>query len=478
MIALVLACAPWVTDAYLDEVMDRDGDGDVANQYGGFDCNDFDGAVSSLAPEVCDDGIDNNCDGRSTGCGLWGDFDLANAEVAQVDVEGSVGAALTATDLNDNSQVDLVVGAPEASVVYAYYDGANTPESLVYTKGVELGSSLAVGHLNGDGSLDLAVSAPSLGGATTYLFHGPFADVLTVEDADTQIIGDANPTVLIGDLDGKGAENVVLACSSYSASSDGAVLLYPDQLGAIEYDFSAGVFGTDGSRLGTSAFLADVDADGVMDLVAGAPGTTTVREDAGAVYLAFGAIKSDLYGDFDGDLPIFTGTECGVGQAVWAGDLNDDGYVEVVAGAPLCEAGTVWIADSKTLTAPGERMRVLDHLAFARIGGGIGFGSYLWGDDFDGDGLVDLVVGTSEGQIYVFSHSIEGKLGDRDGFLIPPAAEAAQAIITGNSSVFAEGMALASGDFIGDELKDLVVGAPGWNDSAGRVFLLAGSPGL
>jgi hypothetical protein len=44
---------------------DVDGDGDVdGNCQPGHDCNDLDPTVSSLAPEICNNGVDDNCDGR------------------------------------------------------------------------------------------------------------------------------------------------------------------------------------------------------------------------------------------------------------------------------------------------------------------------------------------------------------------------------------------------------------------------------
>jgi hypothetical protein len=50
---------------------DRDGDGFLKDnrKCGGNDCNDRDASINPGAPEVCDDGVDNNCDGQiDEGC--------------------------------------------------------------------------------------------------------------------------------------------------------------------------------------------------------------------------------------------------------------------------------------------------------------------------------------------------------------------------------------------------------------------------
>ena len=59
--ALVVGCVA-ITDSELAERMDRDGDGDIAIQWGGTDCDDEDPARSDQATEICN-GIDDDCQG-------------------------------------------------------------------------------------------------------------------------------------------------------------------------------------------------------------------------------------------------------------------------------------------------------------------------------------------------------------------------------------------------------------------------------
>ena len=50
-----------------DDCMDLDGDGYLDEAYGGADCDDTDPAVNPGAPEVCDNGVDDDCDGLADG---------------------------------------------------------------------------------------------------------------------------------------------------------------------------------------------------------------------------------------------------------------------------------------------------------------------------------------------------------------------------------------------------------------------------
>ncbi len=73
---------------------DADGDGYTSDVCGGADCNDADGNVSPLGTEICDDGVDNDCNGLS---------DCEEPSCALEVVCGGVGEprTVTITDLQD-----------------------------------------------------------------------------------------------------------------------------------------------------------------------------------------------------------------------------------------------------------------------------------------------------------------------------------------------------------------------------------------
>jgi hypothetical protein len=56
---------PPTVSVCVERIIDRDGDGEASTDLGacGTDCNDDNGAIKSMAHEVCGDMVDNDCDG-------------------------------------------------------------------------------------------------------------------------------------------------------------------------------------------------------------------------------------------------------------------------------------------------------------------------------------------------------------------------------------------------------------------------------
>jgi len=155
----------------------------------------------------------------------------------------------------------------------------------------------------------------------------------------------------------------------------------------------------------------DVDGDGVPDVVTSAPGREAGGAKAGAVYL-YSTKTGKLLWKVDGA----AGDELGTGVEA-AGDTNKDGVPDVVAGAP---------GGGKAYIYSGKDGRVLQMLTAENKDDS--FGRHVSGaGDVDHDGYADVIVGApgndaggkGAGRAYVFSgkdgHRILTLTGERAG---------------------------------------------------------------
>lgn len=242
---------------------------------------------------------------------------------------------------------------------------------------------------------------------------------------------------------------------------------------------------------------SDFNGDGRGDIVLAVAGEDISGQiDAGQVTV--------VYGDASGvDLsdsasisqagPIAGTAEAGdqFGRSFATGDFNDDGYSDLVVGAPneavagIQAAGgiTVIYGSRKGLTATGSN-------AFSQGGSIAGtaetgdrFGSSVVAGDFNGDGFDDVAVGVPGEDVggRVDAGSVNIIYGTSSGLASPGNASFSQ---SGNVAGSAEeddrfGSALAVGDFDADGRDDLAVGVPGEDlprgTDAGGISVLYGS---
>ncbi len=271
-----------------------------------------------------------------------------------------------------------------------------------------------IGDLNGDRFPDFAVGAPfatptsgtPFEGGVVHVYHGadPLDFVPDAELAGGSIMGQFGASVaIIPDIDGDGRAELLVGSPAVN----------------IVYLFLGGVSGggtlrqfsgaTSGDEFGAVVSGGDLDGDGLSELIIGAP-RRDVGElaDAGAVYV----FKRPGVG-FPGAVPAAaaalvittstTGARFGSAAAV-LGQYDTDPALEFAVGAPragvVAGDGAVYVYDAPALAYADAKPLDFSERLFIIGLRGIGFGNALaGGDDVDGDGLNDLVVGADEGSL-------------------------------------------------------------------------------
>ncbi|MDE3038649.1 MAG: FG-GAP repeat protein, partial [Pseudomonadota bacterium] len=259
---------------------------------------------------------------------------------------------------------------------------------------------------------------------------------------------------------------------------------------------------------GASVAVADVNGDGIPDLIIGVPfASPGTPSNAGSVFVVFGTAYgfpdplplNSLNGtngfELDGAAPGYS-----AGWSVAAGDVNGDGIPDLIIGAPFAslngvsDVGSVYVvfggATRKDGTSWTSCPCTLNASFFLNGTNGVEFdgaavNNYTGGSvavgDVNGDGIADVVIGADHAA--VGAGSVYVVFGKKTGW--PGATTLGSAFLNGTNGVEFDGTAgsyvgtsVATGDVNGDTVTDLIIGAryasPGGVLGAGSVYVVFG----
>lgn len=299
-----------------------------------------------------------------------------------------------AGDVNGDGFDDVIVGVPgefgsaaDHARVYSGVDGAVLLTFMGTTSNDNFGSAVSgAGDVNNDGFSDLIVGAPAfdLHGPESGLarvFSGSDGAILFSFYGETQISFLGDSVSGVGDIDQDGFDDVVVGAPGENNYS-GAVRVYSGHDGSILYTFHGDSeyldFGFSVSGAG------DVNGDGVVDVIVGAPSDNSNGSNSGLARVFSGADGAILYTFYGDDRDDFLGR-----SVSGAGDIDGDGFADLIVGAPGAgrQAGLARVfsgRDGSILysfegTTHGPQT---DHVGQAVAGGG----------DINGDGIPDFVI--------------------------------------------------------------------------------------
>ncbi|MBD3404010.1 hypothetical protein GF420_14050, partial [candidate division GN15 bacterium] len=225
-----------------------------------------------------------------------------------------------------------------------------------------------------------------------------------------------------------------------------------------------------GDQFGQAITTVDFNADGYQDLAVAAPAADLAGLSSGTVYLYYGGPVADTIAD----LRLVGQASSFFGQALApAGDFNDDGYPDLLVGAPFYDTPATSAGAVFLFYGGPTPDTAVDHI-FTGEAGGDYLGIAVAGiGDFNADGFDDIAAGAYRSDWGAFENA--GKTYIYYGGSPPDFS--ADHVLVGEADGERFGYALAAGEIDTSPGYDLAVGAYSYDDTVlnqGRIYLFSG----
>jgi len=323
--------------------------------------------------------------------------------------ETRLGQRVALGDVNNDGYDDLLTGGwgykSRQGQAYLYYGGKKfdgAPDKVFEgEKGTvgRFGLEVTLGDVNNDGYADLTVTADKYGSpkgagpGRVYLYYG--ASGTEMDTTPDKIFDGEQSNSLFGryldmceDVDGDGYDDLLIGAPLWNNDQGRAYLYYGGSGTTMDTTADLTLTGEhEGDRFARNIGLGDINGDDYADIVIGA---ARYKAGQGRAYIYYGVPRDNMNATADLTIDGEGGNDrADFGIGVVIGDLNNDGYEELLLGGDDCYnyRGRVCLYYGR------EKFDGAYELIFDGQAANIHFGRFMDIGDVNGDKYPDIVIG-------------------------------------------------------------------------------------